>query len=482
MLRWAAKNKFAVVCYTAFAVTYVALSSASTPHVYDSYPDSHTYLSVSFLGHAERLWTIPMLYYFGGTSAGRVALQIVIGAACWITLAVQVGRVLQVRIIRLIAQAVILLIALCAPVLQWNRIILSESLSISLTALLLAVSLALARRMDVRAVAAFLAVAVLWTFARQVQAFVVFALAIPFLIVAWRRPEVRRVALIGALGIGVICVWGTVTALQTSSVSPNGIAATNPSEAQLAGIIQFRAISSPEEIRYFHSHGLPYTSALEFPPPFTSVGQPVNVTQFADPYSEYLLADDPAFKRWADEKGQSVYLKYLISHPWSTVSQPVIHAPQLMTMNPDYIATPALPSWATTLVYGNLNSVAEPDTPSGAPRSSDPIYALVLVSVAAVLLVLVAVRRRLTSAIWVAVCGMVFVALWAIAIWSFATTELPREFIEPAVLFHVTAVVLIASALDSLVASPSRVSKKMKMDGTLVTERHMVKTEHSGLA
>ncbi len=29
-------------------------------------------------------------------------------------------------------------------------------------------------------------------------------------------------------------------------------------------------------------------------------------------------------------------------------------------MNPDYIATPALPSWASTLVYGNLSSVASP--------------------------------------------------------------------------------------------------------------------------
>ena len=57
--------------------------------------------------------------------------------------------------------------------------------------------------------------------------------------------------------MAVIGVWGTVTALQTSSVSPEGIAATNPSEVQLAGIIQFRAISDHEEMAYLHNHGLP---------------------------------------------------------------------------------------------------------------------------------------------------------------------------------------------------------------------------------
>ncbi len=473
VLRWVGGNKANIVCYTAFAIVYVALSSASNPRVYDNFPDSHTYLPLSFLGHAERLWTIPLLYFFGGTSGGRVALQIVIGVACWITLAVQVGRVLQGRIIRLVAQAVTLLMSLSAPVLQWNRIVLSESLSISLTVLLLAASLALARRMEIRALSVFLVVAVLWTFTRQVQAFVVVALAIPFVLLAWKRPKVRRIALIGGLGIVVIGVWGTVTALQTSSVSPEGIAATNPSEVQLAGIIQFRAISNRGEIAYLHNHGLPYTSALKFPPPFTTVGQLVNVTQFADPYAEYRLADDPEFRRWADQKGQSVYLKYLITHPWEAISQPVIHAPQLMTMNPDYIATPALPSWASTLVYGNLSSLAKPNTPSGAPRSSDPIYAVLLISVAAILVVLAAVRHRLTRVIWVAVSAMVFVVLWALAIWSFAATELPRELIEPAVLFHVSAVVLIAAALDSLVSGPS---EETKMGGRMVTADRQMAT------
>ena len=101
---------------------------------------------------------------------------------CWIALSVQIGRVLTVRAIRIITQALVLLTSLCAPVIQWNRIVLSESITISLTVLLLAASLALARSMDMRSLAAFLSVAVLWTFSRQVQAFIIVALVVPFLV------------------------------------------------------------------------------------------------------------------------------------------------------------------------------------------------------------------------------------------------------------------------------------------------------------
>jgi 4-amino-4-deoxy-L-arabinose transferase-like glycosyltransferase len=452
---WARKNWASIICYSAYVITYVTLSWAATPHVFDQFADSHTYLTVSFLGHAERLWTVPVVYFLGETSAGRVALQTLIGAACWVTLAIQFARVLRTRFIRRFAQALVLLVSLCPPIIQWNRTVLSESIAISLTVLLLAASLALARRMDLRALTAFLVVVVLWTFTRQVQAFIVIALAIPFLLLAWRRPQARQLALVGGTGVAVIGVWGTLTALQTSSASPTGIAATNPSEVQLAGIIQYRASTNVGELSYLYSHGLPRTSALTIPPPFTRVGQPVNVSQFADPFAEYRLADDPKFKHWADGSGEHVYLKYLISHPTTTLFQPIVDAAQLLTMNPDYISTPGLPSWASTAVYGNLSSLATPNTPSGAPRSSDPFYFVALCGVGSLLFCVAVVRHRLTRVIWVAAGAMLFGAVWSITIWNFAATELPREFVETAALFHVSILLLIAATLDSLISGGS---------------------------
>ena len=176
----------------------------------------------------------------------------------------------------------------------------------------------------------------------------------------------------------------------------------------------------------------------------------MNATQFADPYAEYRLADDPRFKQWADQRGQDIYLRYLVTHPSTAVVQPLVHAASLMTMNPDYISTPALPSWVSTLVYGNRSSVPFPNVPSGAPRSSDPFYVFFLVPVAALLFCLATFRRRLTRTVWVAVVAFFFAVLWLVVVWDFAATEVPREVIEAAVLFHVSIIVLIAAALDSL--------------------------------
>ena len=59
-----------IICYGAYAFAYLALSwGGGTPHVIDSYPDSQTYLPISFLGHAQRLWTVPLIYFVGGSSA-----------------------------------------------------------------------------------------------------------------------------------------------------------------------------------------------------------------------------------------------------------------------------------------------------------------------------------------------------------------------------------------------------------------------------
>ena len=112
--------------------------------------------------------------------------------------------------------------------------------------------------MDMRAVTAFLLVAVLWTFSRQVQAFIVVAVAVPFLLLAWRRTETRRLALIGGAGIVVIGIWGTLSALQTSSVSPSGLAATNPSE------VRFEGVRSSLPCRYRPRGNCPPFTAMDY--------------------------------------------------------------------------------------------------------------------------------------------------------------------------------------------------------------------------
>jgi uncharacterized membrane protein YphA (DoxX/SURF4 family) len=107
-------------------------------------------------------------------------------------------------------------------------------------------------------------------------------------------------------------------------------------------------------------------------------------------------------------------------------------------------------------VYGNLSSLPTPNAPSGAPRSSDPFYVVALFGIGTILFCVAVVRHRLTREIWVAAAALLFAAVWTIAIWNFAATELPREFIETAVLVHVSMVLLIATTLDSLISDRSQ--------------------------
>src|ERR1700722_17104736 len=125
---WIRMDPVSIGLCGAFAIAYLGFSFLGTPHIVDNYPDSHTYLPISFLGHAERLWAVPLFYLFGGNGAGRVALQTIFGVICETTLALQIGRALRTPVTRLVAQVVVLLIGLTAPVLQWNRIVLSESI------------------------------------------------------------------------------------------------------------------------------------------------------------------------------------------------------------------------------------------------------------------------------------------------------------------------------------------------------------------
>jgi len=441
------RNRLSLICYGAFSIAYLGLSWGSSPHVIDSFPDSPSYLAINFLGHAERLWTVPVIYSLGIASIGRVMLQTVIGLLSWTVLSVQLGKSIQTRLIRFGSQLWVLLLALTAPLLQWNRTILSESIAISLSLLLVACSLAFARRKDGRSLAALVLVLLLWAFVRQDQAIVTLAFLVIFAVLAWLGPNLRRLALFGLSAVAFISLWAVIATVNSSH--------TTVQYARLAQFVEWRAFTNPDEIKYLYKHGLPHNSVLKSPPPFTRSGEQENVNQFGDPYLGVLIELDPAFSHWARTQGENVLLGYTLTHPWPTVSEALVAAPQLMTMNPDYLFTPALPQWLSTLVYGNLSArVAQ--TASGAPRSSDPIFLLALLGISITCFSWSAFRGRFSSASVVGAFAIGLAAPWCVLIWNEDAGELPREFVVPAVFVHVALVVLLAGSLDTLFLSRRR--------------------------
>src|SRR5262249_36509461 len=103
------------------------------------YPDSASYFYVDFLGHAAggRSPTVPLLYTALWSDRARVAAQVIVGIACWSTLAFAVAKSLRHPYVARAGALLVLLLGATIQVTEWDQIILSESLSISLTALLL---------------------------------------------------------------------------------------------------------------------------------------------------------------------------------------------------------------------------------------------------------------------------------------------------------------------------------------------------------
>jgi hypothetical protein len=179
------------------------------------------------------------------------------------------------------------------------------------------------------------------------------------------------------------------------------------------------------------------------------------VSQFGDPYATQKVLSDPVLAHWIVQSGQSALFDYLVTHPWSTVSAPLAAIPEVMTMNPDYAPGPGLPSWASTIVYGNFPVLGTAFTGGGAGSSADPAYLDVLLALAAVVFIGAALRRRMTAPVWVSAIALAFMAVWAIETWSLCGTELPRIIIPSAILIHLALVVLVASGIDALVSAPT---------------------------
>ena len=108
-------------------------SSGTTPQVY-THIASRSLWAVSFWA-GQRPPATPLLIKLVGSSSGFLAAQAVIAALAWGFLAWTVGRLVTPGWRQVVAAWSILAFATAFPVTLWNRSVLSESLSMSLLAL-----------------------------------------------------------------------------------------------------------------------------------------------------------------------------------------------------------------------------------------------------------------------------------------------------------------------------------------------------------
>jgi hypothetical protein len=253
-----------------------------------------------------------LLIKLAGSSRGFLATQAAIAALCWGFLAFTVGRLAESGWKRVAAAWAILAFATAFPVTLWNRSVLSESLSMSLLALLFALLIWTAREWTWPRIAATTVVCLCFAATRDAQiwtvALLAVAIAVRAIVALKKNPRIaRRAASLSAclLAVVVLTGWGTVSSHRTRE--------------NVADVFYVRIFPFPTRVAWFAAHGMPQQG---------QVNQLARSTESTPNVAKvvYIAPTDSAFApldRWLDSKGSDAYFLWLLTHPGYAISEPL---------------------------------------------------------------------------------------------------------------------------------------------------------------
>jgi len=262
------------------------------------YPDSPTYKQLSLTGHDRRLPTVPLLYKIFPTDDLRIAAQIVLAAACWWVLASVASGMVRDRRVALGLRVVILTLGLLGAVASWNSAILSESIAISLTALLVAVWLRYVQRPAWSTTAVVLVVTLFWTFTRQPHVLIDLLITVVALASVLASHDRKALRLVVALGLACITIAGFVEIQNNREVS----------DANIGAMIQKRMLTSRSRTEWLVEHGMPFDRTIA-----GYAGKPFH----------HYGSDNSRFVSWLHDHGQHTYLQFVVEHPDYTLIDPL---------------------------------------------------------------------------------------------------------------------------------------------------------------
>lgn len=370
--------------------------------------------------------TVPFFYKVLGTGdSARLAGQLIFSIVCWLGLATAVAAVLRSRGVRLAAFGAILVFSLSASVVQWDAVLLSESVSISLTAALVGMWITFLARPSPWTVAGVIAVTGAWCLTRDPHAYVllfaVVVLAASLTVRDGRR--LRAVALAGVLIVTAVSLW-------------SADAGYHRWQYPLQNVIALRIAADPGALEAFRDAGMPVT------PRFIELSRSYR-SGTEDPFLHPFSTRNPErrrdylpFQLWLADHGRSTYTKFLITHP-------------------GYVAD-AFPDLDHVLLDPDVASYASEDPPRGfgfLPKLlyvPGPVLPLVLLAVALALAAL-AVARQGPRRTWAVPVFMIAVALpFAVLTWHGEVLEIDRHGLIASIFLRLGTLLLALMAIDRL--------------------------------
>jgi glycosyltransferase involved in cell wall biosynthesis len=274
-----------------------------------TYSDTQVFVGMAARPFTDPMWwagprpaTVPLAYWLvAGGIDGALALQLVVACLAWSVLGLVVMRAVRTRWLKPVALGLVLAFSLSREIAEWDRVVLSESLSLSLLALLVAAAMLYVERPGRWRLGALLAVGALYAFARDANAYDLL-IAIPvFAVAAFAQRSRRTLHVVAAAG------WLVIFAASSASA-----AAGTRFEQPFYQVVGLRVLPDAAAVSYFERYGMPMSPALR-----EMTGKPALAAGafFHDPRLK-------SFRAWAHRDGQRVYVRYRLSHPTASVLVP----------------------------------------------------------------------------------------------------------------------------------------------------------------
>lgn len=304
------------------ALIYVVLQLVSFLQVREAHwlPDSIDYIfpAETYAWNEPGLWThtkpwgAAVLYKTVGSSPVTIdAVQTILSTLAWLALTWSFSRFIRIRWLRAVSFGLILGFSLAPSVQMWNHIIQSESLSISLMVLIIAVWLSLLQRWRWAKLFALITLFGWWIGTRETNVYLSLMTAGILVLVSL---VYKRQRFYWALSV-LLIFFGYIN-MQISEVP------TIPRWLYpLTNTVLNRILPNEEFLAFFEAKGMPV------PPELLALsGGFANSEDFA-------VFNNPALddiERWLYKRGKEVYVRFLIRHPVYTLTDPWIHVDEIL--------------------------------------------------------------------------------------------------------------------------------------------------------
>jgi hypothetical protein len=423
---------FSATPYPWILLAYVLIRLSGFYGVHEvSYRDTAGYLEVArhpvwsldFLA-GGRPWTVPLLWkLLPGADLWRARGQFGLSLVCWPILAWAVARCLRPGLMRYLGFGAVLIFSMSFPIIRWDTVMLSESVSLSLTALVVAAWLELVRLPRPAMVVAVLLATLFWVFARDSNGIITLCLVPVAAFWAWRPGALGRVWALGLAG-GLLAIF-LVSYLATTTDD----AKLRRNQRPILHVIGRRVLANPSEERYFRKHGMPAPTPRVRAERRSLAG-----------IAEGQLPSDPAtdrFIEWSRKHGRSVLAGYLLRHPVGTFRQTFRNRQRLLAGVTVGYTSPN----ARRLLPQPLDNIAYPR------GAQDVWFWLVVVCVGA----LAVWRRRGADRFWlVPAIALLLQIPHAIVVYQADTLEIPRHAVLVAVMTRLSVLLLALFVIDRI--------------------------------